>query len=174
MTANGKNRQHQMRNDIQQPRPPLVSSRLTKTISLGLALLLALFVVVHIMSGGMGGPEMAPREGDHMRLSKLAAFCFGLGLFIGGAASAGLLVGFEPSRLPPALLDIAAYKLAFIASFALFGVGAVLTRHARREDRERGTVTAAEAPAGSRKELNAENAAEIVELAARQRERDRV
>ena len=109
-----------------------------------------------------------------MRLSKLAAFCFGLGLFIGGAASTGLLVGFEPSRLPPALLDIAAYKLAFIASFSLFGVGAVVARHARRADRERDTGAAPEAPAGSRKELNAENAAEIVDLAARQRERDRV
>ena len=109
-----------------------------------------------------------------MRLSKLAAFCFGLGLFIGGAASAGLLVGFEPSRLPPALLDIAAYKLAFIASFALFGVGAVLSRHAQRAHRERATVAAPEGTPSPRKELNAENAAEIVDLAARQRERDRV
>lgn len=67
-----------------------------------------------------------------MRIGKLAAFCFGVGLFVGGAASLGLLVGFQPSRLPPALLDIAAYKLAFVAAFALFGVGAVITRYERR------------------------------------------
>lgn len=108
-----------------------------------------------------------------MRLSKIAAFCFGVGLFVGGAASAGLLVGFEPSRLPPALLDIAAYKLAFIASFTLFGVGAVLTRHARKADRERATIAAAESPVGP-KALNAENAAEILDLAAQRRDRDRV
>lgn len=109
-----------------------------------------------------------------MRLSKLAAFCFGVGLFIGGAASAGLLVGFEPSRLPPALLDIAAYKLAFIASFALFGVGAVLTRHARRDQIGSVPPLPREEPAGSRRELNAESVAEVVDLTARQRERERV
>ena len=55
MTAYGKNSQYEMRNDVQEPRPLLVSSRLTKTIGLGLILLLALFVIVHIMGGGMGG-----------------------------------------------------------------------------------------------------------------------
>ena len=78
-----------------------------------------------------------------MRISKLAAFCFGLGLFIGGAASLGLLIGFQPSRLPAALLDVAAYKLAFVAAFALFGVGAVVTRYQRRTAGERSAKGAA-------------------------------
>lgn len=83
-----------------------------------------------------------------MRLTKLAAFCYGMGLFVGGAASMGLLFGFEPSRLPPALLDIAAYKLAFIAAFTLLGAGAVVTRYERRmaSDRRYGEG-AAPAPA---------------------------
>ena len=57
-----------------------------------------------------------------------------LGLLIGLGAGVGLLVGFEPARLPAALLNIAAYKLTFIAAFALLAAGAVLARYARQAE----------------------------------------
>lgn len=59
----------------------------------------------------------------------------GIGLLVGAAASFGLLVGFEPSRLPAVLLDAAAYKLTFLASLGLLAAGAVAARYARREER---------------------------------------
>lgn len=55
MTAYGKNRQYELRRDMQQPRPFFRSSRLTKAIGLGLVLLLVLFAIVHLMSGGLRG-----------------------------------------------------------------------------------------------------------------------
>ena len=51
-----------------------------------------------------------------MRFKNLSAALFAVGLFVGGAASMSLLVGFEPARLPAALLNVAAYKLTFLAS----------------------------------------------------------
>lgn len=57
----------------------------------------------------------------------------GLGLFVGVAAGIGLLLGFEPARLPAALLNIAAYKLTFVAAGGLLGAGAILVRYARRD-----------------------------------------
>ena len=44
----------------------------------------------------------------------------------------GLLVGFEPARLPAALLNIAAYKLTFLAALFLIAAGAGIARFARR------------------------------------------
>ncbi len=84
-----------------------------------------------------------------MRLTKVSAACYGLGLFIGGAASVGLAFGFAPSRLPAALLDVAAYKLAFLTSIALFGVGAAVGRYAQavRRSREEAAEFAEEAAA---------------------------
>jgi len=46
-----------------------------------------------------------------MRSSRFGGFLLGVGAVVGVAAVVGLATGFEPSRLPPALLDIAAYKL---------------------------------------------------------------
>ena len=51
---------------------------------------------------------------------------------MGIAAVVGLVVGFEPSKLPPALLDIAAYKLAFGAAAALLAAGALISRRSNR------------------------------------------
>jgi hypothetical protein len=42
------------------------------------------------------------------------------------------MIGFRPSQLPAALLDLAAYKLALAASLGLLGAGALFLRHARR------------------------------------------
>ena len=55
MTAYARNTQYELRDGTQQPRRFFTSSRLTKAIGLGLVLLLALFVIVHLMSGGMRG-----------------------------------------------------------------------------------------------------------------------
>ena len=67
-----------------------------------------------------------------MRLRNLSKAFYALGLFVGGAASMGLLVGFEPARLPAALLNIAAYKLTFLAALFLIAAGAGVARFARR------------------------------------------
>lgn len=56
-----------------------------------------------------------------------------IGLLVGIAASVGLLTGFEPARLPATLLNIAAYKLTFLAAFGLLAGGAILRRYARRD-----------------------------------------
>lgn len=79
-----------------------------------------------------------------MRAARLSTLLLSLGAIVGAAAGVGLLVGFEPSRLPPALLDLAAYKLTFIAAFALLAAGAALGRYARRA-RPRATVAASSA-----------------------------
>jgi hypothetical protein len=67
-------------------------------------------------------------------------------VLVGVAASVGLLTGFEPARLPPAMLNIAVYKLVFISALAILAVGAVVLRHARRGKDWRGN---AQRPTGS-------------------------
>jgi hypothetical protein len=44
------------------------------------------------------------------------------------------MLDFQPARLPPALLNIAAYKLTFIGALSLIAAGAVVVRYARREE----------------------------------------
>jgi hypothetical protein len=68
-----------------------------------------------------------------MRAARVGHLLLILGLLVGAAAGVGLLVGFEPARLPPALLNIAAYKLTFVAALGLFAAGATFLRYARRE-----------------------------------------
>jgi hypothetical protein len=58
------------------------------------------------------------------------------GAAVGVAAVVGLVVGFEPARLPPALLNIAAYKLTFAAAVALLSTGAILGRRGRSRSGE--------------------------------------
>ena len=54
-----------------------------------------------------------------MRSAHIGRLLLTLGVLVGAAASVGVLVGFEPARLPPTLLNVAAYKLTFIASHAV-------------------------------------------------------
>ena len=68
-----------------------------------------------------------------MRASRIGPLLLALGVVVGAAAGVGLLVGFEPSELPPALLDIAAYKLTFMSAFGLLAAGAIMIRYGRRE-----------------------------------------
>lgn len=72
-----------------------------------------------------------------MRPTRLGALLLGLGVLVGVLAALGLLVGFEPARLPAALLNVAAYKLTFLAAFGLLAAGAVVQRHAHRAARTR-------------------------------------
>lgn len=67
-----------------------------------------------------------------MSISRIGRLLLGLGVVIGGAAGVGLLAGFEPARLPPALLNVAVYKLLFAAALAILAAGAVVLRHAGR------------------------------------------
>jgi hypothetical protein len=64
--------------------------------------------------------------------SRLGSALLVLGLFVGALAALGMVIGFRPSQLPAALLDLAAYKLALAASLGLLGAGALFLRHANR------------------------------------------
>jgi hypothetical protein len=86
---------------------------------------------------GVGG--LAPLTEDVVTVYRVGRLLLGLGVLVGAAAGIGLLVGFEPARLPPALLNIAVYKLLFVSAMAILAAGAVVLRHAgRAEGRARG------------------------------------
>lgn len=75
-----------------------------------------------------------------MSASHVGRLLLGLGMLVGAAASVALLIGFEPARLPPALLNVAVYKLVFASALAILAAGAVVSRHARRGEDGRGGV----------------------------------
>jgi hypothetical protein len=68
-----------------------------------------------------------------MRAERAGGLLLVLGLVVGGAAGIGLLLGFEPAELPRELLNIAAYKLTFVAAGGLLVGGALLLRYGRRD-----------------------------------------
>ena len=80
-----------------------------------------------------------------MRPSRFGGFLLGIGVAVGVAAVVGLATGFEPSRLPPALVDIAVYKLTFAAAAGLLAAGAIIRRYARRDEAARASLDAARA-----------------------------
>ena len=69
-----------------------------------------------------------------MRKSRFGGFLLATGAAVGVAAVVGIMTGFDPAKLPPALLTIAAYKLAFAAAAGLLAAGAIVRRHANRAD----------------------------------------
>ena len=69
-----------------------------------------------------------------MRAARFGSLLLSLGVLVGVAAGVGLLVGFEPARLPRVLLNIAAYKLTFLAALGLIAAGAIVLRYTRREE----------------------------------------
>jgi hypothetical protein len=68
-----------------------------------------------------------------MRADKIGRLLLAVGLLVGIVGGVGLLIGFEPARLPAVLLNIAAYKLTFLAAFGLLAAGAMFRRYARRD-----------------------------------------
>jgi len=68
-----------------------------------------------------------------MSSSRFGGFLLGIGVVVGIAAVVGLATGFEPSRLPAALLDVAVYKLTFAAAAGLLAAGAIVRRYVRRD-----------------------------------------
>ena len=69
-----------------------------------------------------------------MRLDRVGGVLLVTGAIVGVVAVVGIAVGFEPSQLPPKLLDIAAYKLTFAAAAVLLAFGAIVRRHGLRSD----------------------------------------
>jgi hypothetical protein len=68
-----------------------------------------------------------------MKTGRFGGLLLATGAAVGVAAVVGLVTGFEPSRLPAALIDIAVYKLTFAAAAGLLAAGAIVRRHGKRE-----------------------------------------
>ena len=68
-----------------------------------------------------------------MKTGRFGQLLLATGAAVGVAAVVGLVTGFEPSRLPPALIDIAVYKLTFAAAAGLLAAGAIVRRYSRRD-----------------------------------------
>ena len=64
-------------------------------------------------------------------MRRVATVCLAIGGAVAVLGVISLAVGFRPSALPPALLDIAGCKLVFIAAGGLIVTGAMLGRSAR-------------------------------------------
>lgn len=79
-------------------------------------------------------------------MRRVANVFISLGAVVGVIGCIGLAVGWQPSDLPPALLNLAAYKLVFIAAAGLLAAGAVLGRAAVRGGARTGAPSAAERP----------------------------
>jgi hypothetical protein len=70
-----------------------------------------------------------------MNTSRFGQFLLGVGGAVGVAAVIGIVVGFEPAKLPAALLNIAVYKLTFATGAGLLAAGAIVRRYAQRESK---------------------------------------
>ena len=68
-----------------------------------------------------------------MKTGRFGGLLLATGALVGVAAVVGLVTGFEPSRLPAALIDIAVYKLTFAAAAALLATGAIVRRYGKRD-----------------------------------------
>lgn len=82
-----------------------------------------------------------------MKTTRFGGLLLATGAAVGVAAVVGLVVGFEPSRLPAALIDIAVYKLTFAAAAGLLTAGAIVRRYAKREADQVGPRQSALPPA---------------------------
>ena len=72
-----------------------------------------------------------------MRLSLVAKTLLVLGALVGSAAGLALAFGVRIDQLPPWMITVGMYKLAFIAAGGLFVAGAMLGRAARGDSRPR-------------------------------------
>lgn len=85
-----------------------------------------------------------------MRLSTAGRALVMVGALVGTAAGIGLAVGFDISRVPPWMITVGMYKLAFIAAGGLLFAGAALGRAARQNrpnDADRGPRAVGPGPA---------------------------
>jgi hypothetical protein len=64
-------------------------------------------------------------------LSVLAKSLLILGAFVGALTGLALALGFRLDQLPPWMITVGMYKLAFLAAAGLFVAGAILGRAAR-------------------------------------------
>jgi hypothetical protein len=71
-----------------------------------------------------------------MKTERFGRLLLATGAAVGVAAVVGIVTGFHPSRLPPALLDIAVYKLTFAAAAGLLAAGAIVRRYAKRNGQQ--------------------------------------
>lgn len=92
----------------------------------------------------------APRRRNDIRTSEvtlqlrhIGAALLTLGAVVGVVAAVALAIGFEPATLPAALLNVAAYKLTFLAAAGLLAAGAIVARYARRTADEPAAVARA-------------------------------
>ena len=76
-------------------------------------------------------------------MRRIALFFTAVGTAIAIVAVGAYALGFRPSTLPPALLDLSMYKLAFITAGCLIAAGAVVGRAVRRRDDDALHVTPA-------------------------------
>ena len=66
-----------------------------------------------------------------MRAATIAKSLLVLGLLVGTAAGLALALGIDVDRIPPWMVTVGMYKLAFIAAAGLFVAGAVIGRATR-------------------------------------------
>lgn len=67
-----------------------------------------------------------------MRFRTVSTLLLILGALVGGLAGLAMALGLRLDQLPPWMITVGMYKLAFIAAAGLFIAGAVLGRAARR------------------------------------------
>ena len=67
-----------------------------------------------------------------MRLATSSKALLVLGALVGTAAGVAMALGLRLDELPPWMITVGMYKLAFIAAGGLFVAGALLGRAARR------------------------------------------
>ena len=70
-----------------------------------------------------------------MRGSAVGRTLLVLGTVVGGVAGLALALGFRVDRLPPWMITVGMYKLAFIAAGGLLVAGALIGRAAQRKSR---------------------------------------
>lgn len=67
-------------------------------------------------------------------MRRMAQVFTGVGVAIAVIAVGAYAIGFRPSTLPAALLDISVYKLLFVVAGGLIAAGAVVGRAVRRRE----------------------------------------
>lgn len=94
-----------------------------------------------------------------MKMSRFGQLLLVIGGAVGATAVVGLVIGFEPAKLPPALLNIAVYKLTFAAAAGLLAAGAIVHRYSKRDARPGANESASSVGAPTNRNALGEGAA---------------